>query len=188
MMSENVASKNNEKVGQNAEKTMVSSGRDKKIMNSIANVSILMMSIMMGAFSELMVKMTGEVASGMASVVSGEDTGAKVKEEVEQKIPEVDEKMRAMISDIRKDIYAQFGQKRKELEPLLSDSVFDVGPQIIEKYDFNLPKLTEELDDASLAEYTKLMVSEDPKFEEMFKGLTEWMNTLPKLPPSNDAQ
>lgn len=188
MMSEKVASKDNEKVVQNTEKTKISSDRDKKIMNSIANVSILMVSIMMGAFSELMVNMTGEVASGMASVLSGEDAGTKVKEEIEQKIPEVDEKMKAMISDIRKDIYAQFGQKRQELEPLLSDSAFDVGPQIIEKYDFNLPKLTEELDDASLAKYTKLMVNEDHKFEEMYKGLTEWMNTLPKLPPSNDAQ
>jgi F0F1-type ATP synthase membrane subunit b/b' len=158
--------------------------RDKKIMNSIANVSILMMSIMMGAFSELMVNMTGAVASGMAGAVGGEEAEAKVKEEVEQKLPEANEKMKTMVSDIRKDIYVQFEQKRKEIEPFLSDSVFDVGPRIIEKYDFSLPKLTEELDDASLAQYSKLIMTEDPKFGEMFKALTEWMNNLPQPPKS----
>jgi len=156
--------------------------REKKIMNSIANVSILMMSIMMGAFSELMVNMTGAAASGMAGAVGGEEVEAKVKEEVKQKLPEANEKMKTMVSEIRKDIYTQFEQKRKEIEPFLSDPVFDAGPKIIEKYDFNLPKLTEELDDASLAQYTKLIMSEDPKFGKMFKALTEWMNRLPKEP------
>ena len=158
--------------------------REKKIMNSIANVSILMMSIMMGAFSELMVNMTGAVASGMAGAVGGEEVEEKVKEEVKQKLPEANEKMKTMVSDIRKDIYVQFEQKRKEIEPFLSDSVFDVGPKIIDKYDFNLPKLTEELDDISLAQYSKLIMTEDPKFGEMFKALTEWMNTLPQSPKS----
>ena len=163
---------------------VVTLDRERKIMNSIANVSILMMSIMMDAFSGLMVNMTGAVASGMAGAVGGEEAEAKVKEEVEQKLPEANEKMKAMVSDVRKDIYLQFGEKRKEIEPYLSDSVFDVGPKIIEKYDFNLPKLTEELDDASLTQYTKLIMTEDSKFGEMFKALTEWMNTLPQPPKS----
>jgi hypothetical protein len=87
-----------------------------------------------------------------------------------------------MISDIRKDIYAQMGQKRKELEPLLSDSIFEVGPKIIEKYDFKLPKLTQELDDTALAQYSQLLVGEDPRFAKMFKELTEWISSLPKPP------
>ena len=87
-----------------------------------------------------------------------------------------------IISDIRKDVYIQLEQKSKEIAPLLSDPIFDVGPKTIEKYDFKLPKLTEELNDWTLAQYTQLLVSEDPNFAKMFKKLASWMNNLPKFP------
>jgi hypothetical protein len=63
---------------------------------------------------------------------------------------------------------------------MLSDPVFKVGPEIIEKYDFNLPKLTQELDDNALTRYSQLLVSEDVRFGNMFKELTEWINSIPK--------
>jgi hypothetical protein len=129
-----------------------------------------------------MVSTTGAMASGMAEAMSGKGAGDKVNEEIKQKLPEVDEKMKAMISDIRKDLYAQMGQKRQELEPLLSDPAFEVGPKIIEKYDFKLPKLTQELDDNALSQYSQLLVSEDIRFAKMFKELTKWINSLPKPP------
>jgi hypothetical protein len=156
--------------------------RGDKIMNSVVNTSILLMSTMIGAFTQVIVNATNAMASGMAEAMGGEEAGEKVNEEIKQKLPEVDEKMKAMISDLRKDIYAQMGQKRKEIEPLLSDPVFEVGPKIIEKYDFKLPKLTQELDDNVLAQYSQLLVSEDPRFTKMFKELTKWINSLPKLP------
>ena len=65
---------------------------------------------------------------------------------------------------------------------MLSDPAFDDGPKIIEKYDFKLPKLTQELDDNALAHYSQLLVSEDPRFAKMFRELTKWINSLPKLP------
>jgi hypothetical protein len=40
--------------------------------------------------------------------------------------------MKSMISDIGKDIYFQMGQKRQELETLLSGPAFEDGPKIIE--------------------------------------------------------
>jgi hypothetical protein len=89
---------------------------------------------------------------------------------------------------VRKDVYAQLGQKEKEIEPLLSDSAFDVGPKIIEKYDFKLPKLTEELDDSALAQYAQLLISDDSSFTEMFTELTSWMNTLPKFPDKTNKK
>ena len=52
----------------------------------------------------------------------------------------------------------------------------------IEAYEFKLPKLTEELDDASLARYAQLLVSEDPCFSALFDELGDWMNALPKFP------
>jgi hypothetical protein len=71
-------------------------------------------------------------------------------------------------------------QKSQILEQMLSDPTFEVGPKIIEKYDFNLPKLTQELDDEGLSQYSQLLASEDVRFVKMFKELTEWINSLPK--------
>ncbi len=162
--------------------------REDKILNTIINTSVILMSAMMGAFTQVMVSATGAMASGMAAAMGGKEAEDKVNEEFTQKLPEVDEKMKAMIAEIRKDIYTQMGQKRKELKPLLSDALFEAGPKIIEKYDFNLPKLTEELDDGALAQYSKLLVTEDPNFQKMFKELTEWLSSLPKAPdqPNQD--
>jgi hypothetical protein len=122
----------------------------------------------------------------MAEAIGGEKAGEEVNQEVKQKLPEVNDKMRAMMSDMRKDIYSQIEQKRKEIEPFLSDSVFDEGPKKIDEYDFGLPKLTEELDDDALAQYTYLLISEDVAFAKLFGALAEWINTLPALPSKTD--
>jgi hypothetical protein len=114
----------------------------------------------------------------MAEAIGGENAGEEINQEVKQKLPEVNDKMRAMMSDMRKDIYSQIEQKRKEIEPFLSDSVFDAGPKKIDEYDFGLPKLTEELDDDTLAQYTYLLIREDATFAELFGALAEWINTL----------
>lgn len=162
--------------------------REKRIMTLIANTSIILMSTMMGAFTELMVNTTGAMASGMAAAICGKEAEGKVDEEIKQRLPEVSEKMKTLISDMRKDIYAQLEQNSRETEPLLSDPVFDIGPKIVEKHDFRLPKLTEKLDDSALAQYTQLLVSADPTFAEMFKELTSWMNTLPKFPEKSNKE
>ncbi len=162
--------------------------REDKILNAMVNTSVILMSTMMDAFAQVMVKTTSALAEGISEAFGGKEAEKQVDAEFKQKLPEVDGKMKGMISDIRKDIYAQMGQKRREIEPLLSDPVFDVGPEIIEKYDFNLPKLSEELDDAALAQYSQLLVSEDPRFAEMFKELAGWLNSLPKPPESVEGK
>lgn len=162
--------------------------REKKIMNSIVNTSIILMSTMMCAFTEAMMNTTTAMASGMAEAIGGKEAGEKVDKEFKQKLPEVDVKIKRMISDVRRDVYVQLKQRRKELEPLLSDPAFDIGPKIVDKYNFKLPKLTKELDDSALAQYSQLLVSEDLSFTEMFKELTSWMNTLPKFPEKTDKK
>jgi F0F1-type ATP synthase membrane subunit b/b' len=151
-------------------------------MNSIINTSIMLMSTMMDTFKEVMVNTTGAMASGMADVIAGKEASHEVNKEFRKKLPEVDEKMKAMISEVRKDVYAQLREKRKEMKSLLSDSAFDSGPKIVEKYDFRLPRLTEKLGDNTLAQYTQLLISEDPRFAKMFKELTSWMEHIPKFP------
>lgn len=160
--------------------SQVFTDRDKKILNSIVNTSIILMSTMLGGLSEAMVSAVGVMASGMAGAVGGREAGEKVNEELKQKLPEINEEMRKMISDLRKEVSAQLGQKIRDIEPLLSDPNSDVGPNTIEKYDFKLPKLTAELDDNTLAQYIRLLINEDPRFTQMFKELVSWMNTLTK--------
>ena len=154
-------------------------GLDDKIINAMANTSVILMSTMMGAFTQVIVNATGAMGSEMAEIIGGKKVSDTVDQEIKQGLPEFDEKMKAMISDIRKDIYAQMQQKKQELDLLLSDPAFEVGPKIVEKYDFKLPRLTQELDDIVLSQYSHLLVSEDVRFVKMFKELTEWINSLP---------
>ena len=156
--------------------------RENRIMNAVANTSIILMSTLMDGFSEIIVGAAGAMASGMAEMVGGEEAKKEVETEFKQELPQVSEKMRAMISDIRKDLYAQMEQKRQEIKPFISDPIFDVGPETIEKYAFGIPKLTEELNDSTLAQYTYLLLSEDATFGELFRALGEWMNSLPEFP------
>ena len=106
--------------------------REKKILNLIVNTSTILMGTLMGGFTEVMMNVTGSMASGIAGAVGGKEAEEKVDREFKQKLPEVDDKMKAMISDIRKDLYVQIEQKRKEIEPFLSDPIFDVGPKKID--------------------------------------------------------
>ena len=130
---------------------------------------------------------TGAMASGVAGAVGGEEAESEVSKEFKAKLPEVDYKMKAMISDVRKDMYVQMEQKKSEIEPYLSDSVFDVGPSKVDEYDFDLPKLTEELDDGTMAQYAYLLISEDQTFGELFGAVSDWMNTLP-MPPKKTEE
>jgi len=173
----------------NLPKTSVAAvNREKRIMNAVANTSIILMGTLMGGFSELMVNATGAMASGMAEAFGGEEAGEEVREKVKQEKPGVVERIRGMMSEMRAGIYEQIEQKRKEIEPFLSDPVFDLGPRKIDEYEFGLPKLTEELDDGALAQYVLLLESEDAKFGELFKALSEWMNSLPALPGKTDSK
>jgi Skp family chaperone for outer membrane proteins len=131
-------------------------------------------------FTQVIGSTMGTMTSGIAEAFGGKEASDKVDQEIKQRLPEIDEKMKAGISDLRKEIYAQMSQKRQELEKVLSDPTFEIGPKIIEKYDFNLPKLTQALDDTTLSKYSQLLISENEPFAKMFKELTEWINSLPK--------
>jgi hypothetical protein len=158
------------------------SNREIKIMNAVINTSIILMSTLMDGLAEIVMKAAGTIGSEMAEIAGGEKAKEEAEKELKQKLPQVSDKMRSMISEMRKDLYEQMEQKRKEIKPFISDPIFDVGPETIEKYDFGIPKLTQELDDNTLAQYTYLLVSEDATFGELFNALGDWMNKLPAFP------
>jgi hypothetical protein len=79
---------------------VVSQDLENRIMNAMVNTTVILLSTMMGAFSQIMVNTTSAMASGMAETFGGKEAGVKAKQEVEQKLPEVDEKMKVMVSDL----------------------------------------------------------------------------------------
>jgi hypothetical protein len=171
-----------------AEAVQSNTNRAQKIMNVMINTSIILMSTLMDGFTQAMMETTDAMASEMVRAMGGEEAREEIDMEFHENLPEVDEKMKAMISDVRNDVSDQFTQKRGEIEPFLTDEAFDLGPKIVDGYDFQLPKLTEELDDGTFMQYARLLVNEDPLFSEMFNELTNWMNNLPKFPDKVDEE
>jgi hypothetical protein len=171
-----------------AKRSLKGTERETQILNSIINTTVILTSLLMGSFASAMTNAAGAMAAGMAGALGGDKAEAEVKAELKQKQPEIDDKMIAMVAEVRRDLYAQREQKQKEIGALISDSKFDLGPTIIAKYDFSLPKLTVELDDQALAQYTKLLVTGDPTFAEMFKELGDWMLSLQKLSEKKPKQ
>ncbi len=156
--------------------------RTRRIMNTMANTGIIMMVTLMDGFAQTMIGAVGAMASGMAEAFGDEETSDQVAEDIEDNMPEAKEQMMGMVSDMRKQLYEQMAQKADEITPLLADRIFDKGPEIVDVYEFGMSKLTEELDDETIAEYAKLLVQEDKYFTEMFGELSAWMNSLPQLP------
>ena len=149
--------------------------RNKKIVNLIANTNIILLSTLED-LADLMMDSMGAVAVGIADAIDGE-VGKDVYE-AEQEPPEVNEKVKAVVSDVRQDVYRQMEEKQVSIEKYLPDPRFDDALKIVDAYEFKLPKLTEELDEASLTAYLQLLLDENPKFNEMFKKLTTLMNEM----------
>ena len=149
--------------------------RNKKIVNLIANTNIILLSTLED-LADLMMDSMGAVAAGIAKAIDGEAVTDVY--EAEQEPPEVNEKVKAVVSDVRQDVYRQMEEKQVSIEKYLPDPRFDDALKIVDAYEFKLPKLTEELDEASLTAYLQLLLAENPKFSEMFKKLTTLMNEM----------
>jgi hypothetical protein len=149
--------------------------RNKKIVNLIANTNIILLSTLED-LADLMMNSMGAVAVGIADAIDGE-VGKDVYE-AERERPEVNEKVKAVVSDVRQDVYRQMEEKKVSIEKYLPDPRFDDALKIVDAYEFKLPKLTEELDEVSLTAYLQLLLDENPKFNEMFKKLTTLMNEM----------
>ncbi len=149
--------------------------RNKKLLNLIANTNIILLSTLED-LADLMMDTMGAVAAEIAEAIDGE-TGKEVHE-VGQKEPRLNEKAKAVVSDVRQDVYRQMVQKKSSVEKFLPDPRFDDALKIVDAYEFNLPKLTEELKEEALTAYLQLLITEDPKFHEMFTKLTTLMNAI----------
>jgi hypothetical protein len=81
---------------------------------------------------------------------------------------------------MKNDISKQMQEKKAVIGEVISDPKFDEGIIIAEKYDFGIPKFTQNLDEVSLVKYIALLKAENPSFSKMFQELLEWMKSVPQ--------
>ena len=151
--------------------------RETKILNLLCNTSLILMSMITEAFSQVFTTLTKEMANAFTAGFSASQDTTKTLDDLEKNLPA---DLRRELMTMKTDLQKQLNEKRKELGPFLSDPRFDTGIAIAEQTSFPLPKLTEELDERSLFGYLTLLQTQNPQATAMFKELFEWMNTLPQ--------
>jgi hypothetical protein len=174
-------------VGQGSDLT-----RDEKLENLVMNHSMIFMGMFEDAFSTLAEKMTEALARGTAAAadVLTEGTssgpgvsGAAVAEKPRGEIPpEVRIQIEDLFSEIREEASSEWPKDATVFKHYVSSPAFDKGIEIVERYDFARPKLTEKLSDEVLASYVFLLQSGDKELGRMFKELADWQASLPKPP------
>jgi len=155
--------------------------RDEKLENLIVNHSMIFMGIFDEAFSAIADKMTEASGEGMSGFNSSgtADLGRKAGKDVS---PEVRTQIGYAFSGIREEMASEWPKDASVFAQYVSSAAFDKGIQIVEKYDFGRPKLTEKLTDEVLASYVFLLQSGNKELGKMFKELADWQSGLPKPP------
>jgi hypothetical protein len=170
--------------------------RDEKLENLIKNQSMIFMGMFEEAFTNIADKMTEALAAGNApmadalgasmSLSSGKSGSSDAAKEIKEVAPEVRNQIGHAFSGIRQEMASQWPTNANLFKKYISSPEFDKGIEIVEKYDFGLPKLTEKLSDEVLASYVFLLKSSNQELGKMFKELADWHAGLPKPPWAKD--
>ncbi len=167
--------------------------RNEKLENLIKNHSMIFMGIFEETFSVIADRMTEALAAGSAAMSEAleegmssgprgprkTDVGKAAKAEI---APEVQSQIAHLFTGIREEMASQWPKNPGVFEHYISSPSFDKGIEIVEKYDFGRPKLTEDLSDEVLASYVFLLKGGDRELAKMFKELADWQASLPKPP------
>jgi hypothetical protein len=167
--------------------------RDEKLENLIMNHSMIFIGMFDEAFSMIAEKMTEAMEAGavaMAEALGAEEaprpvepkSGGSGKKNETEISPQVRGQIGQVFSEIREEMASQWPKNPHVFTQYISSPAFDEGIEIVEKYDFGRPKLTEKLSDDVLASYVFLVQSGDAKVARMFGELKEWQSGLPKPP------
>jgi hypothetical protein len=152
-----------------------------KIMNVICNTSILLMSAVTEAFSEMFTTLSKEMITAITtSLGNSEDATKDIHKKTTRLQKEFPQQIREQLLTMKTDITAQLQEKKEQLDLILADPRFDEGITIVERNKFDLPALTQDLDEHSLLGYIALLQENDSRFTTMFQELLEWMKTLPQ--------
>ncbi len=150
------------------------------------NHSMIFMAMFEEAFSTIAEKMTEAMTMGggaMADALAGSSGTSGVQRKVKEEVaPEVRRQIGSAFSGIREEIAEQWPKNESVFKQYISGPAFDRGVEIVERYDFGRPKLTEKLSDEVLASYVFLVQSGNAEIGKMFKELAEWQAALPTPP------
>ena len=156
-------------------------GRETKILNVICNTTILLMSIMTEALTGIFTKLSKEM---IAAINTGLDTPADTIKEIRGETnniqSELPKQIREQLLAMKIDVTTQMKEKKEKFASLIADKRFDEGIAIVERYNFNLPQLSCDLDERSLLGYMTLLQQNNEQFTKMFQELLEWMKDLPQ--------
>ena len=151
--------------------------RDTKILNVLCNTSILVMTMMTDAFSEIFSTLSKEMMTAVASGLGTPEEATKKIDILHQQLPD---HLRQELITMKNDLQKQLQRKKEELSPLLKNPLFDQGIALAEQTSIPLPRLTLDLDEAALFGYLTLLKTNDPQATMLFQQLFEWMNALPQ--------
>ncbi len=151
--------------------------RETKILNVLCNTSILVMTMMTDAFSEIFTNLSKEMMTAVATGFGAPEEATKKIDTLHQQLPD---RLRQELMTMKKDLQKHLHEKKQELGPFLRDPLFDKGVSIAEQTTLPLPKLTTDLDEASLFGYLTLLKTNDSQATTLFQQLFEWMNSLPQ--------
>lgn len=156
-------------------------GRETKILNVICNTTILLMSIMTealtGIFTTLSKEMIAAINTGLDAPA---DTIKEIRGETNNIQSELPKQIREQLLAMKIDVTTQMKEKKEKFASLIADKRFDEGIAIVERYNFNLPQLSCDLDERSLLGYMILLQQNNEQFTKMFQELLEWMKDLPQ--------
>lgn len=155
--------------------------REKKILNVIYNTSILLMSTMTETFSDIFTKLSKEMVTAINTGLSTPTNNVKENHEtIDKTQDEFPKQMRELLLGMKVDITKQLKEKKEKIDSIIKDRKFDEGIAIVDRYNFNLPKLSCDLDEHSLFRYLILLKEDNEQFTKMFQELLEWMKDLPQ--------
>jgi hypothetical protein len=156
-------------------------GRETKILNVICNTSVLLMSIITEAFTDIFTNLSKEMIIAITTGIGAPtNTIKEIHGETEKIQNELPKQMREQLLVMKTDITSQLKEKKEKLASIIADKKFDEGIAIVEHYNFNLPKLSCDLDERSLLGYLALLQETNEQFTKMFQELLEWMKDLPQ--------
>jgi hypothetical protein len=115
----------------------------------------------------------------MADAMTGTDhKGRSVKKA--DVAPKVSAEVKNAFAQLRTEAKSQLKMNEGAFKQFVRNPAMEGGVRIVEKYDFGLRKITEQLSDADFASYMVLIQKEDPNLVKMLRELGEWQKGVPK--------
>jgi hypothetical protein len=155
--------------------------RETKILNILCNTSILLMSLMTEAFTDAFTNLSKEMITTMTTGLGAPpNTKNEIQREINQLNIELPKQLREQLLTMKTEITTQLHEKKETLASVIVDKKFDEGIAIVERYTFNLPKLSGDLNEHALFGYIALLKENNKQVTTMFQELVEWMKHLPQ--------